>query len=170
MFSYTEEVKAGAEWLDSIMPDWFRKIDINKLDMSRSDQCILGQLELKPRFDREVYGLELKVHDWRELHWKFGFTVKEGVDDRGIPEQVVDYAFKVCKDAWLEEIKQRKECNPQYEYIIPITFYVETKLKVKAACRLDAIEAAYEMDLPDKKDWEYKDDTFKIIDSLIQEI
>ncbi len=36
-------VKAGADWLDSKVPGWFRKIDLIRLDMRSLSLCVLAQ-------------------------------------------------------------------------------------------------------------------------------
>jgi hypothetical protein len=42
--TYASRVQAGAALLDAHDPDWFKKIDVDKLRMSGGCSCILGQL------------------------------------------------------------------------------------------------------------------------------
>lgn len=42
-----EYVKRGAEFLDEMVPGWYRKINLRKLDISDQERCICGQLEYK---------------------------------------------------------------------------------------------------------------------------
>jgi hypothetical protein len=39
-----ERVARGAAWLDEKYPQWFDKIDLSTLDLSRCTQCVLGQV------------------------------------------------------------------------------------------------------------------------------
>lgn len=39
-----ETVRLGAAWLDQRLPDWYRHINLNVLDLSSGSLCILAQL------------------------------------------------------------------------------------------------------------------------------
>lgn len=39
-----ERIESGAALLDRLCPDWFRRIDLARLDMKSCTFCILGQL------------------------------------------------------------------------------------------------------------------------------
>lgn len=49
-----ERVQAGATFLDANVPGWWKKIDLEKLDISSPFDCIIGQL-----YGRCYYGLEV---------------------------------------------------------------------------------------------------------------
>lgn len=40
----TPAVEDGAAWLDARSPGWWRRIDLNTLDMESNVECVLGQL------------------------------------------------------------------------------------------------------------------------------
>lgn len=43
-WNYPETIEGAASILDAAKPEWRTKINVSKLDMSRDDYCILGQL------------------------------------------------------------------------------------------------------------------------------
>lgn len=66
-----DNVSRGAELLDKNRPDWWLKIDLEKLDMESCCYCILGQLFL-------TYGEALRrlnIHSYDE---DFGFDGNAG--------------------------------------------------------------------------------------------
>ena len=38
-----KRIEEGIKWLDGSVPNWYKKIDIEKLDMEDGKYCILGQ-------------------------------------------------------------------------------------------------------------------------------
>ena len=44
MNTIAERVAAGAAFLDEREPDWWRRIDVKRLELASSCQCVLGQL------------------------------------------------------------------------------------------------------------------------------
>lgn len=40
----SEAVEEAADILDQIEPDWFTKVDVNRLDMDSMGSCVLGQV------------------------------------------------------------------------------------------------------------------------------
>lgn len=44
MSDVAERVARGAAWLDEKYPQWFDKIDLSTLDLSRCTECVLGQV------------------------------------------------------------------------------------------------------------------------------
>ena len=38
------KVARGARWLDEVVPDWWKRIDVDNLDLSDGYECICGQL------------------------------------------------------------------------------------------------------------------------------
>lgn len=82
-----ERVAAGAAWLDDRLPHWPLLVDLNRLDLSDSCACILGQtfgdygrapIIGKGSMSREEYATELGFQagsDWRDyddlgVEWK----------------------------------------------------------------------------------------------------
>lgn len=39
-----ERARNGAEFLDSLLPGWYTRIDVEELDIAQEQDCILGQL------------------------------------------------------------------------------------------------------------------------------
>lgn len=37
-------IREGASFLDDLYPQWYKKIDLEKLDLEHTDNCVLGQL------------------------------------------------------------------------------------------------------------------------------
>jgi len=69
MATIKERVEAGAEFLDFIYGDeWRRKIDLESLDLASSRSCILGQTDSD--FDKHAKRLHLDVDDV----YQFGFV------------------------------------------------------------------------------------------------
>lgn len=78
-----QKVLKGASFLDERYPDWFKKIDLSRLEMNQCLDCILGQLYGLYETGKEVlnlgsfnarnYGFNLfeEVEGWRSDHWHF---------------------------------------------------------------------------------------------------
>jgi len=90
-----ETIQNGASLLDNHMPNWYDKIDLEKLDMFSCEHCILGQLygTFHAGYDK-LFGIKSRQST---LH--FGPTVLFGFSalDR---ETAIEY--------WAEEIQTRK--------------------------------------------------------------
>lgn len=39
-----ERVAAGAQWLNDNVPDWWQRIDLDRLDVRSECRCVLGQI------------------------------------------------------------------------------------------------------------------------------
>ena len=90
-----EQVAAGARKLDEVVPGWHLRVDLNKLDMQHTSNCVLGQ----------VYGGYMKGLDRLNLRvdepsWTYGFTTFMGDD--------IDVWGKNADHYWREEIEQRR--------------------------------------------------------------
>ena len=72
-------VQRGARFLDERDPDWYRKIDLDTLNLGSSCACVLGQLHLfkHPRTEKKwvAYSRELlEINgEVEEKPWLFGF-------------------------------------------------------------------------------------------------
>jgi len=44
MLTVENRVKNGVEWLNSVMPFWYREIDLCSLDIEKPDFCVIGQV------------------------------------------------------------------------------------------------------------------------------
>lgn len=79
---FEREIKKGIEFLNRINPGWVDKIDLDTLDMSSSNKCIIGQLygdywvsmrviEKDYYIDRFEYGFScfgfsIKTEEWKQ--------------------------------------------------------------------------------------------------------
>lgn len=71
-------VQRGVDLLDEIDPSWPSKINVDKLDLSSTCNCVLGQIEGKensrtPRFDRYSRRLNRINGEAKRDPSKFGF-------------------------------------------------------------------------------------------------
>lgn len=95
-----QRVAAGAVWLDETNPDWWRHIDLDRLDLVDACLCVLGQLH---------------GNYWQAtaLHWntresdaaRLGFTaypVGDGMDE-----------FNELEAAWRDAVTDRRDTDGQ---------------------------------------------------------
>ena len=69
---YTEAVDRGAKLLDERFPEWYKSINLAKLDMGSVRSCVLGQL-VWPRggsYDEAILDLDIDPVE-------FGFDIAE---------------------------------------------------------------------------------------------
>jgi hypothetical protein len=71
MRKYEKQVKAGMVLLDEKVPRWRGKLDLTRLDISRSDQCVLGQVY--GNYNVGAFRLELGLDKLGSLGFN-GFT------------------------------------------------------------------------------------------------
>src|SRR5687767_5223041 len=93
------EVKHGAKMLDRIMPllgveAWWNKIEIGRLVMHSSDQCILAQLFADNPFYTSGYNYAAAYIRYAQRE-RNGFTTHKG-------------EWEELKSAWVEEINARR--------------------------------------------------------------
>ena len=74
MNKYTEQIKAGAAYLDKNFAGWTSKIDLKRLDLSIGDLCILSQAA-KKSYDRAIADLRLSEAESPDM----GFTIPSSV-------------------------------------------------------------------------------------------
>jgi hypothetical protein len=87
--NYPMTVKAGALALDKIMPGWFRKIDVDMLDMNDCAKCIVGQLN---------GGISYGFSDFLNSHFEC-YDVRIYEDGA--------FGYRTSLNEWIAEIKQR---------------------------------------------------------------
>lgn len=85
------EVLDGAKALDAYKPDWFRYINLELLDLSNSEQCIIGQLRNAGALD-DSYGFPFDDSDYR-----LGFNTRESVE-----------SYEALSDEWVTLIEGRE--------------------------------------------------------------
>lgn len=96
-----ECVKRGSTLLDHQQPNWYKNIDLNKLDLSDSDKCILGQtfgnFYENPLVSEFILGHD-EFYEFVEDH---GFYLLNEIEYR-------DYGWKLLRELWTDEIKTRQ--------------------------------------------------------------
>ncbi len=85
-------VDCGAQFLDENVPDWFKRINVQFLDMCELDTCILGQLYGNyQNGTRELFG-----DIWLDRVGKYGFS-RYGTNIK----------YSDLKECWINEISAR---------------------------------------------------------------
>ena len=84
----SNRVKAGIAFLNVVEPDWLKRIDLEKLDLSNSKTCILG----------EVYGNYYDGRDKLDLN-------EEIAEKLGFAEEENRPNYKSLTAAWKETLK-----------------------------------------------------------------
>jgi hypothetical protein len=88
-----DAVFQGAEYLDGVRPGWEREIDLDTLDVSLADLCVLGQLYLS--FKNAVITLDFSVDELVSC----GFVV--------VGTWPVRDRYRQLNIAWAELIRER---------------------------------------------------------------
>ena len=99
-------VQKGIDLLDSKLPDWYERIDLDQLDMANINQCILGQIgQLFPVLgDYMLSGLEyLGIRKLSYSLSAYGFDVSHEAYSTN-PEQ----AYGELLRYWIEVINERR--------------------------------------------------------------
>ena len=93
-------VRRGVAVLNKTRPSWVTKINTQRLDLSRCDLCVLGQLYSTPG-DEDGYerGLELLNGAVQENPGMYGFSVDELSGE--------DY-WDVLDEIWRDEIAKQR--------------------------------------------------------------
>jgi hypothetical protein len=111
-------VKRGAAWLDKNCPDWIDHVDLEQLQLSRADHCLLGQTaacllgDLPTRTYARTYMGVLKKFGqnrsrWAERKGFLSFLVSTG------PLSTGWVTFEMLTIAWKELIRERLETQAQ---------------------------------------------------------
>lgn len=104
-------VEAGAKLLDERRPGWAMRIDLDRLDMERSCNCVLGQeYEHDTGGDTEdgsaySIGLDnLNLLPFREDSYGFDLYVPE-INEHGL---TLDEAYHLLDELWAEQVRARR--------------------------------------------------------------
>jgi hypothetical protein len=81
--SIAERVAAGVAWLDAEVPDWWRDIRLDRLEMASCTRCVLGQV-----FGE--YG-DAPLGDLFEQPLRLGFNVSLANDFREFGELTAEW-------------------------------------------------------------------------------
>jgi len=98
--SYASRVNAGAEFLDTLEPGWYDRVDLRTLDIRNTYNCILGQL-FKHFAEGEKYLLDAGAPQ----HDEYGGCVeRKWLDDHGFDLTFPEYMNGPHGHAlWLEK-------------------------------------------------------------------
>jgi len=98
---YETEVTKGAAWLDQNAPGWYDKADINTLDMSVCDTCILGA----------VFGAKssftLNADMTFAVEHGFSLWLAHNQDNRKENER----KYRLLAATWIREILRRRAAD-----------------------------------------------------------
>lgn len=100
--SYAERVRNGAAFLDRELPGWHQDIDLDRLELSSSCDCVLGQL-WGDCYEDAVSDMCLE----EDQSWEMGFVAPLGYNDTN-PNP---YYWLTLR--WRQEIRRR--CNAPVE-------------------------------------------------------
>jgi hypothetical protein len=65
----SEDIKVAVDWLDLYMPEWYKKIDLDKFNFMDPETCIAGQLGLIPSI-----GFDSPLDtDHEDFDWSYAF-------------------------------------------------------------------------------------------------
>lgn len=127
---FEREIKRGMDYLDANEPGWADKIDLDKLNMSFGNTCVLGQLQnatdegvlLLP--ERSGYFRYLTMHGL-DVQWaaEHGFTISLPAYPN--PVSIVTVAVDAAKREamlqyeWVHAIRARKREQEQEQEVLP---------------------------------------------------
>lgn len=96
--SLQERVARGAAYLDERTPGWWKRVDLEALNLGDSCDCILGQV------DRRGYWLSCRDRSLSdEQQWELGFHAGHFASA---------WVWNGLENHWIAEIKRRREAAP----------------------------------------------------------
>lgn len=107
-----ERVERGANYLDEVDPEWYRRVDAETLELEHRDHCVLGQLHGEFRLGLGRSNLiSLSSAPRASLSpTAYGFKCVEGVSDEW---QQRDYAL--LDEAWMDAVRERQAADPSMD-------------------------------------------------------
>lgn len=109
-------VQRGAEYLDNVDPEWYRRVNPETLELGDGRHCILGQLHGEFRLGLgRSHLINMSSAPRASLSpASYGFKCIEGVPDEW---KARDYAF--LNDAWQEAVRSRQDPDPVLDNEVP---------------------------------------------------
>lgn len=98
MTDYAARVREGATLLDEMVPDWFRRIDTDTLNLNDGFMCVLGQVG-----GDWIQGLGMVGVRMADA-FVYGFHVRH-IDHGTVTE--AERMFDLLRDYWYDEIEKR---------------------------------------------------------------
>ncbi len=99
-------VKKGIQWLDNNHPGWASRIDLNTLNMSECENCVIGQSV--GDYTHSIMDLSSFEARRASVIWamEHGFEWS-GVAIDGYPYDRPTYGYKELDILWSEEVRNR---------------------------------------------------------------
>jgi hypothetical protein len=92
-------VTSGAARLTERRPGWFWEIDLNRLDLKSTTDCVLGQL-----WDSYDEGVDALSFDWPDDDRHHGFDA--------YADDYTPHAFSRLRQEWIRVILELRAANP----------------------------------------------------------
>jgi hypothetical protein len=114
---YEKEVLNGAAWLDRMNPGWYKKVELNGLDLMYPSSCSLGQTlgkNVSTHLCDDMafsvsHGFNLRLLPTIETQTK-GYIFKKKVEVQvPVSPERRNKSFSVLTAAWIQEILRRRE-------------------------------------------------------------
>jgi hypothetical protein len=104
-----ERVRRGADYLDSVDPDWYRRVDSETLELEDGRHCVLGQLHGEFRLGLgRSHLISMSSAPRASLSpVAYGFKCVEHV-----PDEWQAYDYDLLNEAWKEAVRTRQEADP----------------------------------------------------------
>lgn len=101
MSTITERTERGAALLDARRPGWWQRIDLDRLDLSDTCDCVAGQISGGVYITDWTLAMEALGLETPALQAAHGFDATDGDGDR---------AYDALTAAWRDLIGQRQAC------------------------------------------------------------
>lgn len=107
-----ERVQRGAEYLDGIDPDWYRRVDSETLELGDGEHCILGQLhgEFRLGLGRSDLISMSSAPRTSLSPVAYGFKCVDSV-----PEAWQAYDYELLNEAWRQAVQARQEADSVFD-------------------------------------------------------
>lgn len=104
-----ERVQRGAEYLDGVDPEWYRRVDSETLELEDGRHCVLGQLhgEFRLGLGRSDLISMSSAPRTSLSPVAYGFKCVENV-----PDEWQAYDYDLLNEAWKEAVRMRQEADP----------------------------------------------------------
>jgi len=104
-----ERVQRGAEYLDSVDPEWYRRVDSETLELEDGRHCVLGQLHGEFRLGLgRSHLISMSSAPRTSLSpVAYGFKCVMNV-----PDEWQAYDYDLLNEAWKEAVRTRQENDP----------------------------------------------------------
>lgn len=101
VFLVAERVKRGADWLDAVLPEWWRTFDLNRFDLASGCNCVVGQLS--------GHAFDDVVSHQRSAGWfDLSYDLAEELGFYAGPAELVPHEYQALEDEWRRVIAERR--------------------------------------------------------------